>query len=146
MRSYKLLIFAASLTTLAALEGAWILRTVWAKRQAESMMCGNYMCSICIGARSWAFDNNGQMPSDFLSMSNELATPRILICPGDRERQPAPQWAALTPEQSSYEIVTMRLHEGDSNGVFLRCRFHTNHIGYADGTVFDGSRRRTKAP
>jgi hypothetical protein len=108
------------------------------------MMCGNYMCSICFGARTWAVDNNGQMPSDFLSMSNELATPRILICPGDHLRQPATTWSALTPERSSYEILTMHLRDGDSNGVFLHCKFHTNHIGYADGTVFDGTRRRTK--
>jgi len=144
MRSRKLMMFAAVLAVLAMFTVFWAFRTGWTRRQAESMSCGNYMCSICIGARSWAFDNNGQMPSDFLSMSNELATPRILICPGDHGRQPATTWAALTPQQSSYEIVTMQLREGDSNGVFLRCKFHTNHIGYADGTVFDGSRRRTK--
>ena len=29
-----------------------------ATRRAESESCGNYMCSICIGAREWAMENN----------------------------------------------------------------------------------------
>lgn len=104
------------------------------------------MCSICIAARTWAMDNNDYMPSDFLSMSNELATPRVLVCPGDHSRRPAASWASWTPDQSSYEIVTPHLPEGDANGVFLRCKVHHDHLGYADGTVFDGIARRTKVP
>ena len=115
-----------------------------AKRRAESMSCGNYMCSIVIGARAWAMDSDDYLPSDFLSMSNELATPRILVCPGDHSRHPAPDWASVTPDNSSYEIVAPRLRDGDSNEVFLRCKFHHDHRGYADGTVFDGIKRRTK--
>ena len=117
-----------------------------AKRQAESVSCGNYMCSICTGARLWAMDNSGYLPSDFVSMSNELATPRILVCPGDESRRPATDWASLTPDQSSYEIVGARVGEGDTNAVFLRCKVHRDHLGYPDGTIFDGNTRRTKIP
>jgi hypothetical protein len=108
------------------------------------MACGNYMCSICCTARAWAMDNDDLLPSDFLSMSNELATPRVLICPGDRSRHPALRWESLTPAQSSYEIVGPGRREGDANAVFIRCKVHPDHLGYADGTVFDGTRRRTK--
>jgi hypothetical protein len=79
-------------------------------------------------------------------MSNELNNPIILICPGDHVRKPATNWAAFTPENSSFEIVTSNLVDGDPNGVFLRCKIHGDHIGYSDGTVFDGIRRRTKIP
>jgi hypothetical protein len=117
-----------------------------AKRRAESAACGNYMCSICIAARAWAMDGDGHLPSDFLSMSNEVSSPRILICPGDHSRRPPANWALWTPNQSSYEIVTLHLLDGDTNGVFLRCKVHRDHLGYADGTVFDGISRRTKVP
>src|SRR3954447_13306463 len=111
----------------------------WAKRRAESMACGNYMCCICIAGRTWAMDGDGHLPPDFLSMSNEVSSPRILVCPGDHSRRPATNWASLTPDHSSYEIVTLHLVDGDTNGVFLRCKFHHDHLGYADGTVFDGT-------
>jgi hypothetical protein len=55
------------------------------------------------------------------------------------------RWAVFTPADSSYEIVTPGLKDGDTNGVFLRCRIH-GYLGYADATVFDGVRRRTKIP
>ena len=58
-------------------------------------------------------------------------------------RQAAANWVTFTPADSSYEIVTPGLPDGDTNGVFLRCKIH-GHLGYADATVFDGVRRRTK--
>ena len=143
MRRRKFVI-VATITAVALAVGAYA--TGCAKRWARSMSCGNYMCSICFAARSWAVDNNGKMPSDFLSMSNELATPRVLICEADRSRRAAPNWASFTPDLSSYEIVPSDLRDGDTNRVFLRCKIHKDHIGYADGTVFDGIRRRTKFP
>jgi len=143
MRSRKFII-VATVVAVAFAVGAYA--TGRAKRWARSMSCGNYMCSICCAARSWAADNSGKMPSDFLSMSNELATPRVLICDADRSRRAASNWASFTPDLSSYEIVALDLRDGDTKGVFMRCRIHKDHIGYADGTVFDGTRRRTKFP
>jgi hypothetical protein len=141
MRVRKLIIIAALVPVALA---AGVYATGCAKRWVKSMNCGNSMCSICFAARVWALDNNGKMPSDFLSMSNELSTPRVLICDADHSRRAAPNWASFTPGLSSYEIVDLR--DGDTNGVFLRCRIHKDHVGYADGTVFDGTRRRTKCP
>ncbi len=103
--------FMFAMATLVAVVIFAACATHSAKRRAESMSCGNYMCSIVIGARAWAMDTD---------------------------------WASFTLDNSSYEIVTPRLRDGDSNGVFLRCKFHHNHRGYADGTVFDGIKRRTK--
>lgn len=125
--------------------GALVVAAPWAKRKAESVSCGNYMASIGCAARLWAEDHDGHLPSDLLSMSNEVITPKILVCPGDHARQPAASWAVFTPADSSYEIVTPGLKDGDTNGVFLRCKIH-GHLGYADATVFDGVRRRTKIP
>ena len=116
-----------------------------AKRKAESVQCGNYMASIGCAAGLWASDHDGHLPSDLLSMSNEVVTPKTLVCPGDYSRRPAASWSVFTPADSSYEIMTPGLKEGDTNGVFLRCKIH-GHLGYADTTVYDGVRRRTKIP
>jgi len=129
--------------TLVAVAAALVLITQSAKRQAESMACGNYVASIGCAALLWATDRDDHLPPDLLSMSDELIATKILICPGDHSRQPAPSWAAFTPADSSYEIVTPGLRMTDTNGVFLRCKIH-GHLGYADATVFDGVRRRTK--
>jgi hypothetical protein len=131
-----------SVLTVAAVIGLVGCAASSAKRHAESMMCGNYMCSICIAARPWADDHDGYLPSDLRSMSDYLPT-NFLICPGDHSRKPAASWASFTPAQSSYEIVTPHLKDGDTNGVFLRCKIH-GHLGYGDGTIFDGVRRRKK--
>jgi hypothetical protein len=115
------------------------------KREADSIMCGNYICSFCVAARTHAEDEGGFLPSTLLYLTN-FTGPGLLICPGDHARSPATNWASFTPDNSSYEIVNPHLAAGDTNGVFLRCKFHYDHLGYADGTVFDGVTRRTKVP
>jgi hypothetical protein len=114
-------------------------------RHREAVGCGNYMSSICFVATVWAGDNNNVMPRDFLSMSNELATPRVLICPGDHFRQVASNWASFTIKNASYEIIAPAISENDTNIAYLRCLIHTNHLGYVYGYVFDGRRVRTKS-
>jgi hypothetical protein len=112
------------------------------RKHVESVNCGNYMASIGIAVRIWSDDHTNCLPVDFLSMSNELCTPKILICPGDHARRAAPDWASFTLTNCSYQIVTPGATWNNSN-VFFRCQIHS-HLGYADGTVFDGTRRRTK--
>jgi len=142
MNKRRIIIFATILIAIVVAVG---LATPMVKRKAESISCGNFMSSIGCAARFWAGDNDGYLPSDLLSISNELITTKILICPGDHARQAAHRWDLFTLANSSYEIVTPNLLDGDTNGVFLRCKIH-GHIGYADATVFDGIRRRTKIP
>jgi hypothetical protein len=113
------------------------------KRRAESMMCGNSMASIGCAARLWANDHDGRLPADFAAMSDELNSPRILVCPGDHARQRATNWSSFSATNSSYEIVAPGLRDDDINTVYFRCKYH-GHKGYADATVFDGVRRRTK--
>ncbi|HKW29154.1 MAG TPA: hypothetical protein VJT54_07455 [Verrucomicrobiae bacterium] len=115
------------------------------KRYAESVSCGNYMLSICVAATMWADDNDRRMPTDFLSMSNTLDTPQILICPGDHTRQVATNWASFTMADASYKIIAPAIVESETNVAYLQCTIHTNHLGYVYGYVFDGRRMRTKS-
>ena len=105
------------------------------KQRTDSLACGNYMVSIGFAARLYAEDRDGYLPSDLLSMSNEVITPKILVCPCDHSRRPAASWAVFTPADSSYEIFTPHLREGDANRVFLRCKIHGSVL-YGDGSVF----------
>src|SRR5262249_49379610 len=75
--------------------------------------CTNNLKQIGLAFKTWALDNNDQLPSHvsmtnggtmeiagggiafihFQVMSNELSTPRILLCPEDSARTNAPSFA-----------------------------------------------------
>jgi hypothetical protein len=91
----------------------------------------------------WAMDNDERLPTDFASMSNEINTTKILVCAADHKRRPATNWASLTLENCSYELLSPGLPATNSDTAVLRCIVH-GHVGYLDATVFDGVRRRHK--
>jgi hypothetical protein len=114
-----------------------------AKQWADDHNCGNYLVAIGFAARVWADDHDGHFPPDLISMSNEVSTPKIYVCPGDHSRQPAASWASFTPKQSSFEIVTPSLRDGDTNLIFMRCKLHGSVL-YGDGSVFVNGQRHYK--
>jgi prepilin-type N-terminal cleavage/methylation domain-containing protein len=78
------------------------------RRKALQINCVNNLKEISLAYRIWAGDNNGKFPFEisvtnggsmelaatgdvvttFQIVSNELTTPKLLICPGDIERFP----------------------------------------------------------
>jgi hypothetical protein len=50
----------------------------------------------------------------------------------------------FTTNDSSYEILRPGMSADGHTNAFFRCAVH-GHFGFADGTVFDGTRRRTKS-
>jgi hypothetical protein len=126
---------AACLIILAVVAGSA------ARRHAALVNCGNQMHSILlVSTMLWPDEHDGRLPSNFISMSNELATPKILICPGDRSRKPAADWAVFGPEHCSYQIVAPGVKKSETNTVFLRCPIH-GYAGYVDDRLFDSSAR-----
>ena len=115
------------------------------KRRVASINCGNQMSSVGCGARFWAEDNSNRLADNFLIMSNELCTPKFLICPSDQIRRPAESWATFSTNTCSYEILRPGMPDTDWTNAYFRCLIH-GHLGFADGTVFDGHQRRTKWP
>jgi len=110
-----------------------------AKRHAEAVNCGNQTHAILFMAcYEWASEHGGYLPSNLVSMSNELMTPKLLVCPSDHERHPAANWASVTVSNNSYEIVTPGLRFGESNAVFLRCKIH-GYTGYANDILLDAA-------
>jgi hypothetical protein len=115
-----------------------------AKDKATSVQCVNNMRQIGVGARLYATDNHDKFPTSFLQMTNELATPRVLVCPADKARK---QWSAGQPmewdlKNISYEFLTPGLEETATNlqQVAFRCPIH-GHEGLVDGSVRYGNVR-----
>lgn len=134
---------AASALTVCLAVVALVVAAPYAKRHLESVNCGNNMASIGCGAMTWALDNGGHLPSDFRSMSNEICITAALVCPSDHGRQPARDWASLDATNCSYVILAPGQSRDDTTNAYFRCRIH-GHLGYGDGSVFDGHKRRTK--
>jgi hypothetical protein len=110
------------------------------KRHVERVDCISEMYGILFAATLWSADNGGRLPSDFLSMTNELNWPKILVCRGDHLHQPATDWVSFTTNNSSYEIVAPGIYKTETNIVFLRCKIN-GYVGYSDGRVLDDSGR-----
>jgi len=144
--------------------------------------CTNNLKQIGLSFKTWSLDNNDLLPMQvpgtnggsmeatmqglafpsFQAMSNELSTPKILVCPQDEKRSPATSFASLTDKQLSYflcknpaEAGTPGLLTGDrnlTNALVLGTRaisfttvlslswtkeMHSRqgNVGFADGSV-----------
>jgi len=135
-----------------------------AKAKAESITCINNMKQIGLAFRIFATDHEDQFPfnlstndggtlelcrpgadgydeniaAHFLVLSNELANPRILVCPSDSDKQPAASWLDLTAANISYQVRTGTNVSGTNpQEILARCPIH-NTMGYCDGSVHRG--------
>jgi hypothetical protein len=91
-----------------------------------------------LAARRWAVDHGNVIPPDLHSMSNEVSSTQVLICPADTGRRAAADWAALTTNNVSYEFLAPSVPVPDSPGrrqrVVFRCPVHDN-VACLDGAV-----------
>jgi len=107
-----------------------------AKEKAMSINCVNNLKQFGLAVRVWALDNNDSNPPNVLSMSNELSTPKILVCPADTNRPVAADWSSFTMANCSYEFLVPDEKDADKESlrVSVRCPIH-GHIGLCDGSV-----------
>lgn len=113
----------------------------YARQYVETRRCGRRLAAITQAARVWADAHNGRLPSSFILMSNELVNPRVLLCPGDKLREPADNWQALTTANSSYQIEEGALRAKDlppeilQNICYLGCKVHSGNCADARGKL-----------
>jgi len=106
-----------------------------AKERAQSIACVNNLKQFGLAVRTWALDNNDSNPPNVLSMSNELSTPKILLCPADTNRPVAADWSSFTMANCSYEFLApAEVADIEPQRVLSRCPIHGN-IGLCDGSV-----------
>jgi hypothetical protein len=68
-------------------------------------------------------------------MSNELSTPKILVCPADGKRQPALDFLGLQPAYVSYKLRTgSDINETHPDQILAVCPIH-NNVLRCDGSV-----------
>jgi hypothetical protein len=105
-----------------------------AKEKAEAIACINNLKQLGLSARIWAADNGPLGPPDILSMTNEMNTPKILVCPGDKTRAAAKNWSSYTSANCSYEYLAPSSPDTEPSRVLFRCPIH-GHVGLCDGSV-----------
>jgi hypothetical protein len=105
-----------------------------AKARALSIRCINNLKQFGLAARIWAVDNQDISPPDILSMSNQLSTPFVLVCPAEETRQAAANWSVFSPANCSYEYLAPSSPSTEPSRVLSRCPIH-GHIGLCDGSV-----------
>ena len=127
---------------------AALLLPVLARRMARSSKvgCDNSLRQIGLGFRTWAIDNNDRFPMQvsitnggtmelvssgqvfphFLAMSNELGSPKILVCPKDKGRTCAAKFDPnLTDANLSY-FINLDSVPADGSGLLCGDRNLTN--------------------
>ena len=134
-----------------------------AKSKVSVIQCSNNMRQIGLAFQMWANDNNEKFPFE-VSESNggtsEFRAPgpdgvdrnpekhiavlakylagansRILVCPADSGKQPAPNFNTLEPGNVSYQLRTgPQVTITNSMEVLLECPVHHNVV-HCDGSV-----------
>jgi hypothetical protein len=135
-----------------------------AKKKAQIIQCDNNLKQVGLAFKVWAGDHGDQYPFNvstnkggtielcnvgmdglernswihFQVMSNELAEPKILVCPGDASRQPAADFVHFGATNVSYLIHT-GTNEENPETVLAICPIH-NNVLYSDGSVMHVSK------
>lgn len=139
----RLNLFALGVVLLAIVTG-FVVAQLNALQRARKQNCLSNMVAIGLCGRLWSNDHGEQLPRTLTEMSNELCTPKVLFCLADpgasKLREQMSTWDRFDERQCSYEIVNPGISETNFNAVFIRCKAH-GHVGYVDGSVFDGKRR-----
>jgi hypothetical protein len=140
-----------------------------AKERATSINCMNNMKQIGLAYKMWEVDHNGQFPwavsvakggtmelaipgrdnldpnpIHFEVLSNQLATPKILVCVSDKTNTVALQFQNLQPNNVSYQLHTgTSVSDANPSQVLVFCPIHGNTLT-CDGSVRMKPRARTQ--
>jgi hypothetical protein len=104
------------------------------KEEAQSVGCVNNLKQIGFAARLWAKDHDNVFPPDFISMKDQLATPKFLFCPGDTAATRVSEWSQLDPSLISYRFMNPNGNLSDPTKLLTTCPIH-GHTVLSDASV-----------
>jgi hypothetical protein len=108
--------------------------TTSAREQAAQTACVNNLKQLGLAGKVYSLDASNTYPEHVLDMTNEMSTPKILVCPADTGRQAAANWGTYTAANCSYEYFAAGANsEREPMRIMFRCPIHGNI------TLFDGS-------
>jgi len=129
--------------------------------RAQSISCASHLKMITIGFRLFATDNQDVFPFNlstnqsgtfefclpgpdgydqnayrhFQVLSNELGSPKVLVCPADKTKHAASSFRDLQALNVSYLLRSgTNIDESHPQEILIRCPIHGN-IGLCDGSV-----------
>jgi hypothetical protein len=105
-----------------------------AKARAQEISCVNNLKQIGLAARMWAGAHNDRFPPNLLAMTNELGSPKVLICPADRNRNRPDNWSAMRSDNSSYEYFGADRSIETPQEILARCTIHDS-VCLSDGSA-----------
>ena len=107
-----------------------------AKQRSQRIQCISNIKQICLAAIVWAHDHKtASLPADFLTMRNELSTPKILTCAADTARTRADDWEQFDGRSVTYELLLPAVLDArDTEVVYVRCPI-CNNVGMVDGSA-----------
>ncbi|MDR3456991.1 MAG: prepilin-type N-terminal cleavage/methylation domain-containing protein [Verrucomicrobiae bacterium] len=141
-RGFTLIALLVIIGVLAILAAMLLPALAAAKKKAQRINCVNNLKQCGLAFKIWAGDQTANYPMGvsvdkggtkefitgadtfrhFLVMSNELSTPKILVCPADIERTAAEQFRRLSNKNVSYFVgldaadeFPQRFLDGDRN-------------------------------
>jgi competence protein ComGC len=130
-----------------------------AKERAQQISCQNNLRMVGTALRMWSMDHSGQYPFNtstnsggtlelcsrgtdgfdrnsavhFLVMSNELSTPKVLLCPADSSKQVTFDWANLQTTNITYQLDS-KASPANPQQVLVICPIHGTAL-LCDGSV-----------
>ena len=140
LRAFTLIELLVVIAIIAILASLLLPALARAKSKAKQVECVNSIKQTAYGLRVWGNDHDGKFPwaiaiadggtrgtadwSDhFRICSNELTTPKLLLCPADKIRMVAPDWPALDGDRhvsyfigkEAIETLPQSILVGDGN-------------------------------
>jgi prepilin-type processing-associated H-X9-DG protein len=131
------------------------------KRKAQRVNCVSNLKQIGIAFRLWQGDHGDQYPCNvstnaggamewcamdkdgfdsnavihLKAMAEELSSPKILVCPQDKKKKPAPDFNRLGPANVTYRFRSgTNIRETNPTEILAICPIHGNLL-FCDGSV-----------